>query len=81
MSFYDVVMRHRTTENVSEMAKRIGRSRTTFRQWQIGEPMAWMIDSVARNLGVDPAQLFREYIEDYRLSHSDEPDELDSLGG
>lgn len=73
MSFFDVLMRYREpSESISQLAKRLGRSRTTLRQWQICEPLAWMVVSVAENLGVDSTELFREYAEDYRRSHPED---------
>jgi hypothetical protein len=69
MSFYSVIMRRRNGETENGMATRIGKDRSTFRQWRFCEPTAIFIAEVADALGERPGDLFEEYVSDYRETH------------
>jgi len=72
VSFYAVIMKRRTTETETEMAKRIGQGRATLRSWRFVQPSAQKIADVAKNLREDPGDLFREYVDDCHASNPEQ---------
>lgn len=70
MSFYQVLRSKYPDKKESEIAEIIGRPVMTLRNWKHQEPRASMILDVAENLGMEPEELFSEFVRDLK-SHEE----------